>query len=167
MSKVKYNADQVKSVFDANPSENSIIITSCGNVFLAKHKHYAESHCREAKSELSELTREQFNAENKGGSSKAPSIAAPSATDWKAGKFAEIIEFARSKGFEATTKQNKGTKALIAEVEAHLATLEPAKDPKNETEGGEAAEVADGSEGSDYTPVGAAEGSKGADGSAE
>lgn len=167
MSKIKYNADQVKSVFDANPSENSIIITSCGNVFLAKHKHYAESHCREAKSELSELTREQFNAENKGGSSKTLSIAAPSATDWKAGKFAEIIEFARSKGFEATTKQNKGTKALIAEVEAHLATLEPAKDPKKETEGGEGAEGADGSEETDYTPVGAVEGSEGADGSAE
>jgi len=166
MSKIKYNADQVKSVFDANPSENSIIITSDGNVFFVKHKHYAKTHCTEFKAEFQELTREQFNNENKGGKSTTPGSAAPSSTDWKEGKFKDIIEFAKSKGLEATTKSNKGTKALIEEVEAYLVTLESAdKKPKDEGAEGaaEGGAEGEGAEGDDYTPVGSTEGNPAAE----
>jgi hypothetical protein len=149
MSKIDYNQEQVQSVFDANPTENSIIVTSCGNVFHTHHEAFAKNHCREAKSEYQVLTRDQFNAESNGGKSKTPLKADPSSTDWRELRFKEIVEFAKSKGLEAKTKTNKGTVALIEEVEAFLATLEPVGDEEIE----EDLEAED-SKGSDYTPVG-------------
>lgn len=159
MSKVKYDADQVQSVFDANPSIASLIITSCGNVFLKKHEHFAKSHCREAKTEYAELTREQFNNENKGGKSKASNTTAPTQTDWKLGKFKEIVEFATGLGLEVKTKPNQGVKVLIPEVEELLAekakTEEEAVKAKSEKDADpEKVETGASSEEGDYEPVG-------------
>ncbi|MCX8482121.1 MAG: hypothetical protein ORN50_00970 [Crocinitomicaceae bacterium] len=158
MSKVKYDADQVQSVFDANPSITSLIITSCGNVFLKKHESYAKSHCREAKTEYAELTREQFNSENKDGKSKASTLAAPTQTDWKLGKFKEIVEFAKENGLNVQTKPNQGVKVLVPEVEALLAekakTLEEAIKAQSEKDAdSEKVETGADSEEGDYEPV--------------
>lgn len=144
MSKVTYNADQVQSVFDANPSEDSIIVTSCGNVFHTRHELFAKNHCREAKSEYEILTREQFNSAKKGGKSKTNETPDLISTDWKELKFKEIVEFAKSQGFEPTTTTNKGKPALIEEVEAFIATMEPNAPVADETTEDE----------EDYSPVG-------------
>lgn len=144
MSKITYNADQVQSVFDANPSEDSIIVTSCGNVFHVFHEGFAKNHCREAKSEYEILTREQFNVAKTGGKLKKTATTDLNITDWKELKFKEIVQFAKSKGLEAKTKVNKGTVALIEEVEAYLLTLEPIAPVVEETTDDE----------EDYSPVG-------------
>ena len=155
MGKINYNADQVKSVFENNPTEDSIIITSDGNVFLPKHKSYAKNHCNEFKQEFEELTRAQFEAESTGGKSKTSKEPASGLTAWQEGKFGEIVEFAKSKGLEAKTTKTQGTKKLIIEVETFLATLPPVEKVED------SAASKEGEEGADYKVVGAgAEGSQ-------
>jgi len=153
MSKITYDADQVKSVFAANPKESSIIITSDGNVFLTKHKSYAKNHCNEFKQEFEELTRAEFEAGKKGGNSKTPAASTAPSKDWKDGKFGEIVEFAKSKGLETKTRTNQGKPALIVEVETFLATLEADKNEASKEGEGSKSEPKEGDD--DYVPVGA------------
>lgn len=151
MAKIKYDADQVESVFAAHKDEDAIVITSDGNVFLEKHESYAKSHCREFKQTYERLTRTEFEAGEKGGKSKT--LAASVSGDWKVGKFGDIAAFAKSKGLEVKTKQNKGTAALIIEVEAYLATLDP-KEELTEDTNPDADKSGGDDSADDYTPVG-------------
>lgn len=111
-NKIKYNTEVVKSVFEVNPKADRVLVTSDGNVFLADSggKNYCVNHCRENKCEFEEITRNEFE---KGSTD----------SDWKKGKFNEIVEFAKSKGFTPETKSNEGKPALVTEVEAFLLTL--------------------------------------------
>lgn len=149
MSKFIFNKEQVASVFEAHPEENTLIIASDGNIFLPRNASFARNHCLTFKLDLAELTREEFATK------KADKVV--DTTDWKAGKFMEIVAFAESKGLKAKTKTNKGTPALIHEVEAYLNTLEV---PTDETPEVEASEVTEGNESDDYTPVGEGDESK-------
>lgn len=120
MSKIKYDVAHVASVFEVNPKEDRVLITSDGNVFLTAAEGYCKNHCASMKCEYDTLLRADFE---KGGKKEEK--------DWKDGKFGEIVKFAKSKGLEATTKSNEGTKKLIEEVEEFLKTL-PTEDTQEE-----------------------------------
>lgn len=153
MSKIKYDKAQVGSVFTNNPKENAIIITSDGNVFLEKHESYAKSHCKEFKQEFETLTRAEFEGGKSADKTPGKSSTPTADKDWRLGKFGEIVEFAKTKGLEAKTRTNQGKPALVAEVEAFLATLTPeADDSKGSDEG---AGDGENPEGGDYKVVGA------------
>ncbi len=155
MGNIKYDAAQVASVFESYPKEEAIIVTSDGNVFLKANENYAASHCKEFKQTHEELTRVEFEKSHK--VEKTIKATESTSKEWMDGKFADIVEFAASKGLVVTTRKNQGTKVLIAEVEKFLAAEEA-----KEVATAEALKLAEGSkEGSDesdedYTPVGTA-----------
>jgi len=137
MSKIKYNAKQVGSVFNANPSHSSVFITSDGNVFYQHSKNAVLNHCRLLKAEYEVLTRAEFEKENstdKKSKDKNSATTSTATTDgltddnWKTGKFQQIIAFAQSKGLAPTTKPTQGTTKLILEVEALIAASVAAKE---------------------------------------
>jgi hypothetical protein len=128
-AKVNFDIDQVKDVFNRNPEINQVIVTSDGNVFLPKAKGYAANHCKTMKVESAIVLRSVIeNSPKKESSnpSRTPAIESDPLA-WRKLKYGELKAYAESKlGLTTTTLKTKGATALLAEIDALLASAQSA-----------------------------------------
>jgi hypothetical protein len=126
MSKIKYDTEQVRSVFETYPDVDKVLITSDGNVFLPSDEGYCKNHCLHlvppAIFELLSKVEFEKGVPQTGAPAKSSASTPASAdVDWKTLKPGKILEWAVAQGLSPTTKANKGAAAVIAEVETLLA----------------------------------------------
>ena len=143
MSKIKYDAEQVGSVFKTYPDVEQVLITSDGNVFLPSDEGYCKNHCLHlvppATFELlSKVDFEKGTPATVSPAKASTAASAPADVDWKILKPGKMLEWAVAQGLAPTTKANKGAAAVIAEVETLLAAKAAAeKESATDMEGEE------------------------------
>lgn len=124
---IKYDKEQLNAVFDQNPTVDSLLITSDGNVFHndKKSESYCKSHCANIRGEFRELTRSEFEGQKEKSTTETPKkVKEDKNTDWRKGKMDDLIEFAKESGLEVEKKVGQSKADLVLEIEAFIANKE-------------------------------------------
>lgn len=138
MSKIKFDKEQIESIFNHHTKEGALLIASDGNVFLdtPTGKNFCRDHCKRVSATFASLTREAFEAgatevevkvtkshtDESGdeGSKKATE----STSDWRKSKWDDMIAFAKTQGLEVKTAKGQKKDVMIAEIEEFLDSKE-------------------------------------------